>query len=216
MLDDIAEDLKTHLQVVPLDTILHVRTSHLKRLDNLVLELRVLTQRACAHLLLALSLVIAPDLVSDPRRIHRVIVLSQLRIAVEVEIGKMLVFGQLFENVRVFSALTRFITIKYFPHVLLTARMVLVRGPIGVELMTDLSIFLLLVGLLNEWVLKELRPGEALAGRLVEQALQEGFKLGGHVVRELDRVLHDQVDQRVDAICVEGWRAHEQLVYDDS
>ena len=92
----------------------------------------------------------------------------------------------------------------------------LIGSPIGVELMADLTVFLLLVSLLHKWMLEELRPGESLTGSLIEETLQEGFEFGRHVVWELDRVLHDQVDQRVDTVCVEGWGAHEQLVDDDS
>ena len=71
--------------------------------------------------------------------------------------------------------------------------MVLIRSPIRVEFMADLSILLLLIGLLDKGVLQELGPGQALAWRLIEEALEERLELGGHVVRELYWVLHNQV-----------------------
>ena len=92
----------------------------------------------------------------------------------------------------------------------------LIRSPICVELMAALSILLLLVGLLDKGVLQELGPGQALAWCLIEKALEEGLELGRHVVRKLNWVLNNQVDQRIDTVGVEGWRAHEQFVNDDT
>ena len=94
--------------------------------------------------------------------------------------------------------------------------MVLVCGPVRIELVTNLPVLFLLVGLLHEGVLQELGPREPLTRSLVKQALEEGFELWRHVVRELDWVLHDQVNQRVDAVGVEWRCAHKQFVDDDT
>lgn len=42
--------------------------------------------------------------------------------------------------------------------------------------------------------------------------LEEGAEVGGDVVRVLDRVLHDVVDQGVYGVRVEGRLPHEELV----
>ena len=55
--------------------------------------------------------------------------------------------------------------------------MVLISSPIRVKFMPYLSVFLLLVSFLNKGVLKELGPGQPLAGRLVEETLKEGLEL---------------------------------------
>ena len=180
------------------------------------MELRILSQLTGSSLVLALNFEIAPGFVPDPRRVHPVVVLGKLRIAVEIKAGQMLILGQLSKDVCILLPFGRFVPIKHLFHVLFAARMMLVGSPVGVELMTDLPVLFLLVCFLNERVLQELWPGESLTWRLVEQALEERFELGGHVVGELHRVLHDQVDQRVDAIRVKGRRAHEQFVDDDS
>ena len=56
--------------------------------------------------------------------------------------------------------------------------MMFVGGPVRVELMADLPVLLLLVCLNHEGVCEQLRPRQALAGRLVEKALEERFELG--------------------------------------
>lgn len=94
--------------------------------------------------------------------------------------------------------------------------MVFASGPVGVKLVAQLAIFLLLVGLLDEGVLQQLRPRESLAGRLVQQTLQERLELWRHVVGELHRIFHDQVDQRVDTVRIKRRCAHEELVNDDT
>ena len=55
--------------------------------------------------------------------------------------------------------------------------MVLVSSPIRVEFVPYLPVFLFLVRFLNEGMLEELGPGEPLAGRLVEETLEEGLEL---------------------------------------
>lgn len=92
----------------------------------------------------------------------------------------------------------------------------LICRPVGIKLMADFSILLLLISFLNKWVLQEFGPGKALTWRLIQQALEEGLELGGHVVGELHWVLHDQVDQRVDTVSVEGRCTNKKLVDDDS
>ena len=67
--------------------ILHVRACDLEGLDNPVLELRILSQLTGSSLVLALNFEIAPGFVPDPRRVHPVIVLRKLRIAVEIKAG---------------------------------------------------------------------------------------------------------------------------------
>lgn len=65
-------------------------------------------------------------------------------------------------------------------------------------------------------MLEELGPRQSLARGLVEQALQERFELGRHIVWELDGVLNNQVNQRVNTVCVERWRADEEFIDNDS
>ena len=157
-----------------------------------------------------------PDLVFDSRRVHRVVILREQWIAREIKVWQVAIALGLVKRVRIFVALTALITVHDLFQILLAARMVLVCSPVGVEFVTDLPVLFLLVGLLDERMLQELRPGESLTGRLVEQALQERFELGRHIVWELDWILDDQVDQRVDAVRVEGRGAHEKLVDDDT
>ncbi len=69
-----------------------------------------------------------------------------------------------------------------------------------------------LLGLSYERVIEQIRPGEPLGGRLVEQALQEALELDAHVVGVLDGVLDDQLDEGIDAVGVEGRLSDEKLV----
>ena len=94
--------------------------------------------------------------------------------------------------------------------------MVLVSSPIRVEFVPYLPVFLFLVRFLNEGMLEELGPGEPLAGRLVEETLEEGLELRGHVIWELDRVLNNQMNQRIDTVRVERRSSNEKLINDDS
>ena len=94
--------------------------------------------------------------------------------------------------------------------------MVLVSRPIRVKFMSYFPVFLLLLRFLNKGVLKELRPGEPLAGRLVEETLEEGLELWGHVIGEFDRILNNQMNKRIYAVCVEGRGSNEELINDDS
>ena len=110
----------------------------------------------------------------------------------------------------------RVVRLEHLDLLLLAEVVVLAGCPVVVELRSDLAIAPLVVGLDDKWVLKQLGPRQSLVGRLVEQTLEEGLELGRHVVGELDRVLNDKVDERVDAVGVEGWRADEELVDDDA
>lgn len=94
--------------------------------------------------------------------------------------------------------------------------MVFVGSPIRIELMAYLTILFLLVCFLNKRVRQELRPGESFARCFVQKTLQERFEFGRHIIRELDWVFHNQVDESVDGICVKWWRTHKQLVDDDT
>ena len=142
-------------------------------LDDPVLELRILSHLTGSSLILALNFEIAPGFVPDPRRVHPVIVFSKLRIAVEIKAGQVLILGQLCKDVCILLSIGSLVPIEHLFHVLFTARMVLVGSPVGVELMTDLSVLFLLVCFLNERVLQELWPGKSLTWRLVEQTLEE-------------------------------------------
>ena len=201
--------------MISLDTVLHISARDLQRLDNLILELRILAKLTGSCLVLALCLIVAPDFVPNPGRIHTIVIIRQLRVAIEVEVGEVSILGQLREYISFIGPL-RLITIKHLFHVLFAARMVFVSRPVSIKLVANLSILLLLVSLLHERMLQELWPGEALAWRLVKKALKEGLELGGHVVGELYRVLDDQVDQRVDTVRIKGRCAHKELVDDDS
>ena len=128
----------------------------------------------------------------------------------------MLIRVELSENFSFISALFRLFSIQNFIHVLSTARMVLVSRPIRVKFMSYFPVFLLLLSFLNKGVLKELRPGEPLAGRLVKETLEEGLELWGHVIGEFDRILNNQMNKRIYAVCVEGRGSNEELINDDS
>jgi hypothetical protein len=90
------------------------------------------------------------------------------------------------------------------------------RSPLIIELLSSLSILLLLIGLSHEGVLKKLRPGESLTWGLVQETLEERFEFGAHVLRELHWVFDNKVDQGVDGVCIEGWGTNEKFVNDDS
>lgn len=65
-------------------------------------------------------------------------------------------------------------------------------------------------------MLEEFRPTQSFRRCLVQQTLQEGFEFGTHILRELDWILHDEVNEGVDRISVEGWLTDEKFVDNDT
>lgn len=61
-------------------------------------------------------------------------------------------------------------------------------------------------------MLQQFRPCQSFARRLVQKPLQETFEFWTHILRELDRVFHDEVNQSVDAIGVKRRCAHKKLI----
>jgi hypothetical protein len=94
--------------------------------------------------------------------------------------------------------------------------MVFICRPVGVKLVTQFPVLLFLICFQYKGVGKKLRPGQTLAGSLVEEALEEGLELGAHVVWELDGVFDNQVNQRVDTVSVKWWGSYEELVDNNS
>jgi hypothetical protein len=92
--------------------------------------------------------------------------------------------------------------------------MVLASGPIVVKLGSYLPISLLNICLDDERMLEKLRPSEPLIWGFIEKTLEERFELWRHVLWEFNRVLHDQMNQSVDTVCVERRSPLEKLVND--
>ena len=79
--------------MVTLDTVCKIGARHLQRLDDQILELRILAQLVRTRVILTLSLKVIPDFVSDARGVHAIVLLGKQRILGEVEVGQMLVVG---------------------------------------------------------------------------------------------------------------------------
>ena len=71
-------------------------------------------------------------------------------------------------------------------------------------------------GVSHERVVQKVGPRQPLARSLVEQTLEEGPELRGHVLRPHDAVADDLLDQRVDGVGVERRLTDEELVEDDA
>lgn len=157
--------------MIPLDAILQVLTSHLKRFYKKILECGVLSELVHRSFVLAHRIVGNPDFVFDSWRIHAVILIHEQGVPFEVEIRQVLTIGQLIEHVRIFGSLAARVAIDHLFHVLLSFGVMLVGRPVRVKLVADLSVFLLLICFLDEWMLQEFGPGETLTGSLVQKAL---------------------------------------------
>ena len=164
--------------MIPFDAILELLCCHLQCFYYKVLELRVLSKLASTCIVLTLSLIVAPDLVSDSWRIHAIIFFSKERILRKVEVWQMLVVCELIEYFGFLSLFLVLIAIEHFLKILFAARMMLISSPIGVKLVANLAVFLLLISLLHKWMLEQFRPAQTLRGCLVEKSLEEGFELG--------------------------------------
>jgi len=86
------------------------------------------------------------------------------------------------------------------------------RSPLVVELCPNFSVLFLLICLPYKGMLQQFRPCQSFARRLVQKPLQETFEFWTHILRELDRVFHDEVNQSVDAIGVKRRCAHKKLI----
>ena len=79
--------------MVSFAVVLQVRAGNLESLDDFVLKLRVLPKHASSRFILTLDLIGAPSFISDPRRVHRIVIFWQIRIALQFEVGQVLVIG---------------------------------------------------------------------------------------------------------------------------
>lgn len=78
----------------------------------------------------------------------------------------------------------------------------------------SLAVTLLLLRFLNELVVQQVRPSKPVTGHLIKQSLEEAFKLGTHIFRILDWVLDNQLNERVDLVCVKRRLPYKELVQD--
>ena len=186
-----------------LRAIFEVVRSHLEALYDPIKKLRVLSQLRAAFNITTQLFVLLPDIVQHPRGLVKF--LSNLEITFEVKLRNMwvcsfhfiflVIIGSVLLTDQILSS--RILNLKNFWFLLLATTVVLACRPIIVELRPDFPIFFFLVTFKYKGVLKQFWPCQPFIWSLVQESLQERLEIWGHIIRELDWVFNNQVDQRI-------------------
>ena len=173
-------------------TIFKVVWSHLKALNNLVQEIRVLSERWSSLRIHRELLKLLPAIVQTSWGCIKFffkwwvalkIILGNVRVSALYFIFLIIVCSWFFSNLVYSICILNFEDLWLL---LLAASVMLASSPIVIKFSSDLSIFLLNFRFEYKWVLKKLRPCKPFIWCFVQESLQKRFEVWGHVVWEFD------------------------------